>query len=208
MSGDGGRSSSSVGTRDRDELVDARRAAATSRAARADRSPGTRRAFRSRSPRARARRARSAFSAAAMLMLTWSSLFADVGIVSTPAGCASVLSSEASAAAVTCAIIRPDCSPPSRVRNAGRPLSAGLTQPIGAPLADRRQRHERGGQRDRRRARPARRESCRRTRFRRVSANTIGLSVALLASTSTRLAHERAARRAPRRAPGRRSACE
>ena len=46
-----------------------------------------------------------AFSAAAMLMLTWSSRFADVGIVSTLAGCASVLSSETSAAAVTCAIM-------------------------------------------------------------------------------------------------------
>ena len=50
--------------------------------------------------------------AAAMLMLTWSSLLPDVGIVSTLAGCASVFSSEVSAAAVTCAIIRPDCSPP------------------------------------------------------------------------------------------------
>ena len=62
-----------------------------------------------------------------MLMLTWSSLFADVGIVSTLAGCASVFSSDVSAAAVTCAIISPDCRPPCRVRNAGRPLSAGLT---------------------------------------------------------------------------------
>ena len=34
-------------------------------------------------------------------MLTWSSLLPEVGIVSTLAGCASVLSSEASAAAVT-----------------------------------------------------------------------------------------------------------
>src|SRR5574339_427606 len=62
-----------------------------------------------------------------MLMLTWSSLLADVGIVSTLAGCASVLSSDVSAAAVTCAIISPDCRPPWRVRNAGRPLLAGLT---------------------------------------------------------------------------------
>ena len=40
-----------------------------------------------------------------MLMLTWSSLLAEVGIVSTLAGCASVLISDASAAAVTCAIM-------------------------------------------------------------------------------------------------------
>ena len=39
----------------------------------------------------------------------------------------SVLISDVSAAAVTCAIIKPDCSPPCRVRNAGNPLSAGLT---------------------------------------------------------------------------------
>lgn len=57
-----------------------------------------------------------------MLMLRWSSLLADVGIESTPAGCASVLSSDATAAAVACASIRPDCSLPSRVRNAGSPL--------------------------------------------------------------------------------------
>ena len=47
--------------------------------------------------------------------------------MSTLAGCASVLSSEVSAAAVTCAIISPESRPPRRVRNAGRPLSAGLT---------------------------------------------------------------------------------
>ena len=62
-----------------------------------------------------------------MLMLTWSSLLAEVGIVSTLAGCASLFSSEVSAAAVTCAIMNPDCRPPSRVRNAGSSLSAGLT---------------------------------------------------------------------------------
>ena len=45
----------------------------------------------------------SAFSAAVMLMLTWSSLFAEVGIVSTPAGWASDFISDATAAAVTCA---------------------------------------------------------------------------------------------------------
>ena len=44
-------------------------------------------------------KARSAFNAACMLMLTWSSLLADVGIVSTDAGWDSVLISDASAAA-------------------------------------------------------------------------------------------------------------
>src|SRR5207237_97395 len=42
--------------------------------------------------RARATAA-SAFNAAVMLMLTWSSLFADVGIVSAPDGCAGVVRS-------------------------------------------------------------------------------------------------------------------
>ena len=76
-------------------------------------------------------------------------------MVSTPAGCASVFSSDAHAAAVTCAIISPERSPPSRVRNAGRPLLRRIDEPIGPPLADRRERHERdreqvGGDRDRR----------------------------------------------------------
>ena len=54
----------------------------------------------------RERRARcGALSAAPMLMLTWSSRLAEVGIVSTLAGCASVLISDVSAAAVTCAIM-------------------------------------------------------------------------------------------------------
>ena len=65
------------------------------------------------------RRARSAFSAAVMLMLTWSSLFAEVGIVSTPAGCASVFSSEATAAAVTCASMQPGLA--GRRRASGTP---------------------------------------------------------------------------------------
>ena len=94
--------------------------------------------------------ARSALSAAAMLMLTWSSLLPDVGIVSTLAGCASVLSSEVSAAAVTCAIISPDCSPPWRVRNAGRPLLAGLTSRSDAPFADRGELGQADGQQIRR----------------------------------------------------------
>ena len=45
-------------------------------------------------------------------MLTWSSWLAEVGRLSTEAGCASDLFSEASAAAVTCAIMNPELSPP------------------------------------------------------------------------------------------------
>ncbi len=44
-------------------------------------------------------------------METWSSLAADVGIESTDAGCARTLHSETSAAAVTCAIMRPEWRP-------------------------------------------------------------------------------------------------
>ena len=58
---------------------------------------------------------------------TWSSLAAEVGIESTEAGCARTLHSETRPAAVTCAIMRPEWSPPSRTRNAGRSESAGLT---------------------------------------------------------------------------------
>ena len=46
---------------------------------------------------------------------------------STLAGWARVLFSEARAAAVTWASIRPECTPPSLARNAGRPESMGLT---------------------------------------------------------------------------------
>ena len=42
-------------------------------------------------------------------------------------GARAVLFSDARAAAVTCAIMRPDWSPPSRARKAGRPESAGFT---------------------------------------------------------------------------------
>ena len=71
---------------------------------------------------------RAALRAAVTPMETWSSLLAEVGIESTLAGWARPLFSEARAAAVTCAIMRPDWSPPSRVRKAGRPESAGFTR--------------------------------------------------------------------------------
>ena len=56
---------------------------------------------------------------------TWSSWLAEVGIESTLAGMARCLFSETSAAAVTCAIMKPELSPGCGVRNAGSPDSAG-----------------------------------------------------------------------------------
>ena len=58
-------------------------------------------------------------------MLTWSSLLAEVGMESTQAGWERTLFSETSAAAVYCAIMKPEFRPESLTRNAGRPLTAG-----------------------------------------------------------------------------------
>ena len=60
-------------------------------------------------------------------MLTWSSWLPDVGIESTTAGEANTLFSDTSAAAVYCAIIMPELSPPCSVRNGGSPESCGFT---------------------------------------------------------------------------------
>src|SRR3989304_4773183 len=49
-------------------------------------------------------------------------------MVATLAGCARILFSETSAAAVYCASINPECRPPSLVRKAGSPLRCGLTR--------------------------------------------------------------------------------
>ena len=73
-------------------------------------------------------------------MLTWSSWFADVGSESTDAGCASDLFSEASAAAVTCAIMKPELTPPSSTRNGGRPdrlvsISSAMRRSDSAPIS-------------------------------------------------------------------------
>ena len=65
--------------------------------------------------------------AAKVAMDTWSSWLAEVGRLSTEAGWARVLFSEARAAEVTWAIMKPELSPPSLTRNAGRPDSAGST---------------------------------------------------------------------------------
>ena len=56
-----------------------------------------------------------------MAIGTTSSLLPSVGIVSTLAGCDSTLHSLASAAAVTCGIMKPEFTPASCVRKGGRP---------------------------------------------------------------------------------------
>jgi hypothetical protein len=60
--------------------------------------------------------------AAKVAIDTWSSWFAEVGNESTLAGWARDLFSEASAAAVTCAIMNPEFTPLAEVRNGGSPL--------------------------------------------------------------------------------------
>src|ERR1035441_9400402 len=66
--------------------------------------------------------------AAVMPMETKSSLFPDVVIESTDAGCASTLFSLTSAAAVTCGTMKPEFIPAPGARNGGKPsLSAGVT---------------------------------------------------------------------------------
>jgi hypothetical protein len=57
--------------------------------------------------------------AAKVAIDTWSSWLADVGSESTLAGCARLLFSLASDAAVTCAIMKPLFSPASALRKAG-----------------------------------------------------------------------------------------
>ncbi len=73
-------------------------------------------------------------------MLTWSSWLAEVGRLSTLAGCASDLFSEASAAAVTCAIMKPEFSPGCSTRNGGRPdsvesISSAIRRSDSAPIS-------------------------------------------------------------------------
>ena len=70
---------------------------------------------------------RHAFCALIEPMLLWSSWFAEVGMESTLAGCASTLFSDTREAAVYCAIIRPEFNPPLDVRKRGKPLSEPFT---------------------------------------------------------------------------------
>ena len=78
--------------------------------------------------------------AAKVAIDTWSSWLAEVGSESTLAGCASDLFSEASAAAVTCAIMKPEFTPEAAVRKGGRPLmeasiSSAMRRSESAPIS-------------------------------------------------------------------------
>ena len=65
------------------------------------------------------------FKAAPMPILTWSSLFPEVGMESTEAGWEKTLHSEVRAAAVTCSIMNPEFKPGLAVKNGGKsPYSA------------------------------------------------------------------------------------
>ena len=65
--------------------------------------------------------------AACVAMLTWSSWLAEVGMESTLHGEAMALFSATSAAAVTCAIMKPEFNPLFSTKNAGKPLIFGST---------------------------------------------------------------------------------
>ena len=80
--------------------------------------------------------ARAALRAAVTPIETWSSLLAEVGIESTLAGWASDLFSEARAAAVTWAIIRPGLQAAVAGEERGQAGQRGVHEPLDAPLAD------------------------------------------------------------------------
>src|SRR4030088_2297902 len=61
-------------------------------------------------------------------MLTWSSWFAEVGMLSTLAGWHSMRFSATSAAAVTCALMKPEFTPLSSAEEAGRPAHFRIHQ--------------------------------------------------------------------------------
>ena len=78
--------------------------------------------------------------AAKVAMLTWSSWLAEVGRLSTLAGWASDLFSDASAAAVTCTIMKPEFRPGSGVRKGGRrdtavSTSMAMRRSVMAPIS-------------------------------------------------------------------------
>src|ERR1051326_5932189 len=92
----------------------------------------------------RLRTTRRSFHAAPIDIGTTSSLLPSVGIVSTVAGCESTLHSLASAAAVTCAIMKPELAAASGAGEGGKPLlKAGMEEPIDPALRDRREVRER-----------------------------------------------------------------
>ena len=116
-------------------------------------------------------------------MLTWSSWLADVGRLSTEAGCASDLFSEASAAAVTCAIMKPELSPPC-AHQERRAAGSGCRRSAARCAARTARRSRRWRARGcRRRRRPARRGSCRPRATSPSLPNTSGLSETPFASS-------------------------
>ena len=72
-------------------------------------------------------------------MLTWSSWPAEVGRLSTEAGCARVLFSETSAAAVTCAIMKPDSRPGLGGEEHVEVRVHAAVEQVDAPLGDARE---------------------------------------------------------------------
>ena len=74
--------------------------------------------------------------AAKVAIDTWSSWLAEVGRLSTLAGCASDLFSEASAAAVTCAIMKPELSAAIAHQERRQARQAGVEQQRDAALGD------------------------------------------------------------------------
>jgi len=110
---------------------------------------------------------------------------AMVGRLSTLAGCARTCSREASAAAVTCAIMKPEFSPASAREERRQARHTGVDQHGDAALGDGADLGNRHGHAHRRPGPPARRGSCRRTAAAPCSANTSGLSVTALASRSS-----------------------
>ena len=150
--GDGGRSSSSGATRDRTQACTA--ASAGDVVSGASRSIAWHAHSSSIAMTSRARVSdRAAFSDAAMLMLTWSSLFADVGIESTPAGCCPQSGCDGGGGDLR---QHPHRSQPALARQERRQAAQGrIHEAIGAPFADRRQWRQRrsrevGGDGDRR----------------------------------------------------------
>jgi hypothetical protein len=116
-------------------------------------------------------------------MLTWSSCPADDGIESTDAGCASVLHSLTSDAAVYCTSMKPEFSPLAFTRNGGSPLDFfGSVQAVQPAFADRGERHgsgREGVERDRATGMPWKLPPARTSP---ASGSTIGLSLTALAS--------------------------
>ena len=178
--------------------VRARDAAARLAAARGSRGPAPRTSARWRARARTLRTTRRSFHAAPIAIGTTSSLLPSVGIVSTLAGCDSTLHSLASAAAVTCAIMKPEFTPGVAREERRQPLvEIGMHEPVDAPLGDRREVRQRDRQdverhRDRLSVKVAAAQQSRRSRTR-----------ADCRSRRSARARRRRRRSRARRAPGR-----